>query len=119
MYRQVGWIMLFSKKNWLDFSVCICICMGIICFINEGCVFVLLQIKIYEGYFEIVLLVGILLSGGYLYMSISDVEGNVFGGYVFGDVIVYIIVEVIVGNCFGVVMNREEDKRIGYKELIV
>lgn len=52
-------------------------------------------------------------------MSISDVEGNVFGGYVFGDVIVYIIVEVIVGNCFGVVMNREEDRRIGYKELIV
>lgn len=92
---------------------------GITCFINEGCVSVSLQIKTYEGHFEIVSLVGTLSSGGHLHMSISDAEGNVFGGHVFGDVIVYTTAEVIVGNCPGAVMNREEDKRTGYKELTV
>uniref|UniRef100_K1P8Z6 WD repeat-containing protein 27 n=1 Tax=Magallana gigas TaxID=29159 RepID=K1P8Z6_MAGGI len=76
-------------------------------------------IKTYEGHFEIVSLVGTLSSGGHLHMSISDAEGNVFGGHVFGDVIVYTTAEVIVGNCPGAVMNREEDKRTGYKELTV
>lgn len=122
MHRQVGWTMSFSKKkNRLDSSACTCtgICIGTTRFINEGCVSVSLQIKTYEGHFEIVSLVGTLSSGGHLHMSISDAEGNVFGGHVFGDVIVYTTAEVIVGNCPAAVMNREEDKRTGYKELTV
>lgn len=52
-------------------------------------------------------------------MSISDAEGNVFGGHVFGDVIVYTTAEVVVGNCPRALMEREDDKRTGYKELTI
>ena len=52
-------------------------------------------------------------------MSISDAEGIVFGGHVFGDVIVYTTAEVVVGNCPRALMKREDDKRTGYKELTI
>ena len=52
-------------------------------------------------------------------MSISDAEGNVFGGHVFGDVIVYTTAEVVVGNCPRALMKRKDDKRTGYKELTI
>ena len=47
--------------------------------------------KTYEGHFEIVSLVGTIDPDGqhHLHISISDAEGDVFGGHVFAEHIIY------------------------------
>ena len=78
-----------------------------------------LQIRTYEGQFEIVSLVGTLQDGGHLHISLSDSEGHVFGGHVIGDLIIYTTAEVIVGDCSNATFQRVMDERTGYRELTV
>ncbi|XP_014787261.1 bifunctional protein GlmU isoform X1 [Octopus bimaculoides] len=73
----------------------------------------------YEGFLEIVSLVGTLSDDGHLHMSLSDTEGKVVGGHVFGDLIVYTTVEVVIGECQGLTFTREFDEKTGFKELVV
>ncbi|XP_036356232.1 bifunctional protein GlmU isoform X1 [Octopus sinensis] len=77
------------------------------------------SVKDYEGFLEIVSLVGTLSDDGHLHMSLSDTEGKVVGGHVFGDLIVYTTVEVVIGECQGLTFTREFDEETGFKELVV
>jgi len=69
--------------------------------------------------FEIVSLVGTFSRDGscHLHLSISDAEGNSFGGHLMAG-IVFTTCEVVIGSIDGVNFQREEDERTGYKELI-
>ena len=69
--------------------------------------------------FEIVSLVGTFSRDGscHLHLSISDAEGNTFGGHLMAGV-VFTTCEVVMGSIDGVNFAREIDFRTGYKELI-
>lgn len=85
------------------------------CFICVVC----FQIKHYSGHFEVVSLVGTISDGGHLHTSLSDEDGNVFGGHVIGNMTVYTTAEIMIGECTGAIFSREQDEKTGYKELIV
>ena len=75
----------------------------------------------YQGPFEIVSLVGTLSGGvgGHLHISLSDNKGQVVGGHVVGDLVIYTTAEVVIGECEGVRFEREMDRETGYDELVV
>ncbi|KAI8784819.1 bifunctional protein GlmU [Biomphalaria glabrata] len=74
-----------------------------------------------EGHYEIVSLVGTLSGGdgGHLHISLSDEHGDVIGGHVMGNLVVYTTAEVIIGNVEGVQFSRPEDPETGYDELMI
>jgi len=77
-------------------------------------------VKDYDGTFEIVSLTGTVESGNsHLHISISDAEGNVFGGHLKMGSIVGITAEVVVGELDGLHFNREMDSNTGFEELVV
>jgi len=80
------------------------------------------EIKTYEddGSFEIVSLVGTVEAGNsHLHISISDKEGNVFGGHLKEGSIVGVTAEIVVGELEGLSFHRELDEDTGYDELVV
>lgn len=79
----------------------------------------ILQIKEFNGNFEIVSLVGTLSDGGHLHTSLSDQNGSVIGGHVIGNMVVYTTAEVMIGNCVGAVFKRIQDAKTGYQELSI
>ena len=64
-------------------------------------------------------MVGTISDGGHLHTSVSDEDGNVFGGHVIGNMNVHTTAEIMIGECTGAIFSREQDERTGYKELIV
>lgn len=76
-------------------------------------------IKNFEGLFEIVSLVGTLSGGGHLHISLSNENGDVFGGHVYGNLIVHTTAEVVIGDCYGAKFERQPDNETGYRELVV
>lgn len=77
-------------------------------------------IKTWEGSFEIVSLVGTVEAGNsHLHVSISDKEGNTFGGHLKSGSVVGVTAEVGIGELEGLVFAREYDKNTGYEELVV
>lgn len=72
-----------------------------------------------DGKFEIVSLVGTLSAGGHLHASLANDRGEVLGGHVLGEMVVYTTAEVVIGECSDLVYSRELDKRTGFKELVV
>jgi len=79
------------------------------------------RVKTYEHHMEIVSLVGTLSSvgGHHLHISLSDKDGNVVGGHVFGELNVFTTAEVVIGECVDYVFEREDDEQSGFKELVV
>jgi predicted DNA-binding protein with PD1-like motif len=79
------------------------------------------RVKTYEQHMEIVSLVGTLSSvgGHHLHISLSDKEGNLVGGHVFGELNVFTTAEVVIGECENYVFDREDDPESGFKELVV
>lgn len=75
--------------------------------------------KALEGPFEIVSLVGTLSAGGHLHGSFSDREGQVIGGHILGDAVIYTTAEVVIGNCSASKFTREHCVKSGYDELTV
>lgn len=76
--------------------------------------------KIYKGTFEIVSLVGTMENGySHLHVSISDKDGNCFGGHLKSGSIVGITAEVVIGVLEQYTFSRELDKETGFKELVV
>lgn len=76
--------------------------------------------KTYKGTFEIVSLVGTLESGySHLHISISNKEGNVFGGHLKHDTIVGITAEVVIRELERTIFSREYDNQTKFKELVV
>ncbi|HEY5367427.1 MAG TPA: PPC domain-containing DNA-binding protein [Hanamia sp.] len=77
-------------------------------------------IKTYEGTFEIVSLVGTVESGNsHIHISISDAEGNTFGGHLKMGTIVGITAEIVIGELEVTTFKREHDKDTGFEELVV
>ncbi len=77
-------------------------------------------IKDYEGTFEIVSLVGTVESGNsHLHISISDKEGNVFGGHLKNGSKVGITAEVVILSLEDIAFKRVYDEKTGYEELVV
>lgn len=77
-------------------------------------------IKTYDGTFEITSLVGTVEKGNsHLHITISDKDGNAFGGHLKNDSIVGITAEVVIGELEGLVFKREFDKSTGYDELVI
>lgn len=70
---------------------------------------------------EIVSLVGTLSSvgGHHLHISLSDKNGHVFGGHVFGEMNVFTTAEVVIGECNDLLFKREYDSQSGFDELTV
>ncbi len=54
--------------------------------------------KVWNGHFEIVSLVGTLSpkKGSHLHMSISDAEGNCFGGHLLEGNLIYTTAEIVI-----------------------
>ena len=70
---------------------------------------------------EIVSLVGTLSSvgGHHLHISLSDKDGRVIGGHVFGELKVFTTAEVVLGECVDLVFDRDYDQQSGFNELVV
>lgn len=76
--------------------------------------------KTYKGTFEIVSLVGTLESGNsHLHISISDKDGNVFGGHLKKDSIVGITAEIVISELEDLIFKREFDQETKFEELAV
>jgi uncharacterized protein len=68
---------------------------------------------------EIVSLVGTFSScGRHLHLSVSDGEGNAFGGHLLGGKI-YTTLELVIGTIQGVDFSRQVDSATGFGELVV
>ncbi|KAH9499635.1 hypothetical protein Btru_074319 [Bulinus truncatus] len=74
-----------------------------------------------EGHYEIVSLVGTLSGGnsGHLHVCLSDEHGDVIGGHVLGNMVVYTTAEVMIGNTEGLKFSRPEDHETGFDELAI
>lgn len=68
---------------------------------------------------EIVSLVGTLTAGGHLHVALSDAQGQVIGGHVMGDMIVFTTAEIVVGDCTDLTFSRPFDSHTGFPELVV
>jgi predicted DNA-binding protein with PD1-like motif len=81
----------------------------------------LLKVKTFNEHYEIVSLVGTLscLDGHHLHISLSDKEGNVIGGHVFGELNVFTTAEVTIGECLDMNFKREMDPQTGFDELVI
>lgn len=79
------------------------------------------RVKTLEQHMEIVSLVGTLSSKGghHLHISLSDKDGNLVGGHVFGELNVFTTAEVVIGECVDYIFEREDDHESGFKELVV
>jgi uncharacterized protein len=58
-------------------------------------------------------------EGSHLHISLGDKSGNVIGGHIMGDLIVFTTCEVVIGNCVGLVVSRPLDAATGFPELAV
>ena len=77
-------------------------------------------VKNFEQKFEIVSLVGTLCQEGvHLHISISDDEGNTFGGHIQEGCIIYTTAEIVIGELEDVVFSRKPDAQTGFKELVI
>jgi predicted DNA-binding protein with PD1-like motif len=77
-------------------------------------------VKEYKGSFEIVSLVGTMESGNsHLHISLSDKDGNVFGGHLKQGSIVGVTAEIVIGELENLEFTRTLDADTGYDELVV
>lgn len=77
--------------------------------------------RVIKEHMEIVSLVGTLssTSGHHLHISLSNKDGQVFGGHVFGELNVFTTAEVVIGECVDLNFLRQFDHQSGYDELVV
>jgi hypothetical protein len=85
------------------------------------------EVKEYHERLEIVSLVGTFSFGGeasdhgvemHVHMSVSDAQGNVFGGHLMGGTI-FTTLELVIGVIPTVTFTREMDDKTGFHELVV
>ena len=73
-----------------------------------------------KGSYEICSLSGTLEKGySHLHITISDRNGNVYGGHLKEDTIVGVVAEVIIGELDGIEFTRKFDKKTGFDLLEV
>jgi predicted DNA-binding protein with PD1-like motif len=73
-----------------------------------------------QGHFEIVSLVGTFSSTAcHLHISLSDDSGQLIGGHLLGENLIYTTAEIVVAVFPDLVFDRETDTTYNYKELVV
>jgi len=79
------------------------------------------EVKVFREHLEIVSLVGTLSSTGghHLHISLSNKDGQVVGGHVFGEMNVFTTAEIVIGECSDLTFEREYDNQSGFDELVV
>jgi hypothetical protein len=71
-----------------------------------------------RGHFEVVSLVGTLsVNGSHLHLSVSDSLGQVTGGHLLEDNLVYTTAEIVIGEITDHVFRRAKDGTTAYEEL--
>jgi hypothetical protein len=71
-----------------------------------------------RGHFEIVSLVGTLsVNGSHLHLSVSDSLGQVTGGHLLEDNLIYTTAEIVIGESTDHVFRRAKDGTTAYEEL--
>lgn len=77
-------------------------------------------VKTWEGTFEIISLVGTVeAKDSHLHLSISDEQGDAFGGHLKNGTVVGVTAEMVIGEVEGMQFSREFDDATGYNELRV
>lgn len=78
------------------------------------------DIRTYKGDYELTSLVGTVSTNGvHLHMSISDKEGQSFGGHLKEGTIIHPTAEIVIGENESTVYTRELDEETGFHELKV
>ena len=76
------------------------------------------DIRTYKGDYELTSLVGTVSTNGvHLHMSISDKEGQSFGGHLKEGTIICPTAEIVIGEDPSVTYTRELDEETGFSEL--
>jgi predicted DNA-binding protein with PD1-like motif len=71
-----------------------------------------------EKKLEILSLTGTLSQqGAHLHIAVSDYKGQILGGHLMDDSLIYTTAEVVIGVISGLIFRREVDPITGYKEL--
>lgn len=74
----------------------------------------------WQGFFEIVSLVGTLSQHGcHIHLSVSDSTGKTLGGHLLEGCKIFTTAELVVGVLPDVLYTREPDSVSGYRELVV
>jgi len=74
----------------------------------------------YDGYFEIVSIIGIVsINGSHLHISISDEDGKTIGGHFDSGCKIYTTAEIALAVFKDVIYKREFAEDSGYDELVV
>lgn len=82
--------------------------------------FLLQAVRTFDNFYEILSLSGTLAGErGHLHISLGDKDGNVIGGHVMGDLMVYTTAEVVIADCTDCLFTREMDADTGFQELVV
>jgi len=77
-------------------------------------------IKEIHDHFEILSLVGTLSPEGFhLHISLGDKNGNVIGGHLVSDAIVFTTAEIVVGEAVAHEFKRPFDSKTGFGELAI
>lgn len=59
------------------------------------------------------------MSGIHLHISVSDIEGKVYGGHLKEGCTIRTTCELVIGLLDGMVFNREPDEETGFDELVI
>ncbi len=79
-----------------------------------------IETKKWNGPLEIVSATGTISKHGlHIHLSVSDEEGNVFGGHLKDGCMIRTTVELVIGIIPDVKFKRELDPKTGFKELII
>lgn len=77
-------------------------------------------IKDFDKKHEIICLDGTLSQDDvHLHMSLSDEDGNVIGGHLKEGCLVYVTLELVVGESEELKFSRKYDEETGFKELVI
>lgn len=73
-----------------------------------------------QGYHEILSLTGTLsVNGVHLHLSVADTNGQVTGGHLLDDNLVYTTAEISIAVFSDIVFKREIDPTYGFRELLI
>ena len=75
----------------------------------------------FDESFEIISLTGTLsaINGHHLHASLSNKDGQLVGGYVFGEMNVFRTAEITIGEILDMTFKREMDPSTNYEELVI
>eukprot|EP00039_Didymoeca_costata_P012938 m.189365 g.189365 ORF g.189365 m.189365 type:complete len:152 (+) comp15628_c1_seq1:153-608(+) len=80
------------------------------------------EIRVFDERMEILSLVGTIDAGGsgkHMHISLGNKDGQVYGGHVMSDCIVFTTAEIVLGVSHSMEFSREMDITTGFHELCI